>query len=532
LALIGAITIQKGVAMGTRTWNKDRATKRIDAKLDALPLKDIEIKEYVRDTSLSGISNTTAYRVDGVHIYADILNLKDMLNVTDVEGETCHKQTLRFLNMHYRAVHRIIGRVDSILVDFHNQRLHSVFAKPYDDEAKRVHRAIATGQLIIDVLARTGEDANHPAAKVRIGVDTGKALAVNNGRRGHREPLFLGEPANHAAKRAGGGSVTGIYLTNNARKAIGLADVTNIDTTPLTAAEIEASQKIAELDVTVEQIVDEWAEDLKNNPIGDFGFSGHTPPFTTLDIEELSVKNSRRQEAATVYGDLDGFTAYVGNNIATDDGAKHVVRALHVLRAELDAVLHEDFQGRKVRFIGDCIHGLLVEGTAQTTDTHETISNMTLCAGAMRSSFDLALKRLKDKGTDASSLGLAIGFEYGPMNVTRLGMKGELIRCSVSRGVLAAESEQSRCTGKQTAIGKVAYSKCTHGVHAIFGDTRVRSGLDYDTAVSEMAAKDDKTARAAKAMAASTLLKPASAAAAPLTFPNRPTGPAKPGGFA
>lgn len=524
--------IQKGVAMGTRTWNKDRATKRVDAKIDALPLKDIEIKEYVRDTKLAGIANTMAYRVDGVHIYADILNLRDMLNVTDVEGETCHKQTLRFLNMHYRAVHRIIGRVDSILVDFHNQRLHSVFAKPYDDEAKRVHRAVATGQLITDVLARTGEDANHPAAKVRIGIDSGKALAVNNGRRGHREPLFLGEPANYAAKRAGGGSATGIYLTNKARKVIGLAEVTNVDATPLTATEIETSQNAANLGVTVDQIVNEWADDLKNNPIGNFEFTGHTPPFATLDVEGLSVKNSRRQDAATVYGDLDGFTAYVGNNIGTNDGAKHVVRTLHVLRAELDAVLHEDFQGRKVRFIGDCIHGLLVEGTAQSTDVHETISNMALCAGAMRSSFDLALKRLKDKGTDASSLGLAIGFEYGPMTVTRLGMKGELIRCSVSRGVLAAEHEQHRCTGKQTAIGKVAYNKCTHGVHAIFGDSRIRSNLDYDTAVSEMAAKDDKTARAAKAMAVSTLLKPASAAAAPLTFPDRATGPAKPGGFA
>jgi class 3 adenylate cyclase len=530
--LVSAKVIQKGIAVGTRTWNKDRATKRIDAKIDALPVKDIEIKEYVRDMSLSGLANTTAYRVDGVHLYADILNLEDMLNVTNVEGETCHKQTLRFLNLHYRAVYRIIGRVDSILVDFHNQRLHSVFAKPYDDEAKRVHRTVATGQLIIDVLAQTGEDADHPAAKVRIGIDTGKALAVNNGRRGHREPLFLGEPANYAAKRAGGGSAVGIYLTNKARKAIGLSEVTNVDTAPLTASEIEASQKKANLDVTVDQIVKEWAEDLKNSPIGAFEFTGHTPPYSTLDIEELSAKNSRRQDAATVYGDIDGFTAYVGSNIGTDAGAKHVVRTLHVLRAELDAVLHEDFKGRKVRFIGDCVHGLLVEGTAQTTDVEETISNMTLCAGGMRSSFDLALKRLKDKGTDATSLGLAIGFEYGPMTVTRLGMKGELIRCSVSRGVIAAESEQHRCSGKQTAIGKVAYGKSTHGVHAIFGDMRIRSGLDYDTAVDEMAGKNDKTARAAKAMTATSLLKPASAAAAPLSFPDRPTGPAKPGGFA
>ena len=78
------------------TWNKDRATKRIDAKINALPLKDIEIKNYVRDIDLSNLSSTVAYLVDGVHLYADILNLNDMLHVTDVEGETCHKRTLRF----------------------------------------------------------------------------------------------------------------------------------------------------------------------------------------------------------------------------------------------------------------------------------------------------------------------------------------------------------------------------------------------------------------------------------------------------
>jgi class 3 adenylate cyclase len=518
--------------MGTRTWNKDRAVKRIDAKIKSLPLKDIEIKDYVRETDLTGLSGNTAYRVDGVHLYADILNLIDMLHVTDIEGEICHKRTLRFLNLHYRAVHRIIGRVDAILVDFHNQRLHSVFAKPYAEEAKRVHRAVATGQLIIDVLARTGEDADHPAAKVRIGIDSGTALAVNNGRRGHREPLFLGEPANHAAKRAAGGDANGIILTNKARKAIGLKEAADPDSAPLTAIEIETSQKEADLGVTADQIVKEWHEDLKNSPIGAFQFAGHTPPYSTLDIEVLSSTNSRRQDAATVYGDIDGFTDYVGRNVATDEGAKHVVRTLHVLRSELDAVLHEDFKGRKVRFIGDCVHGLIVEGTAQTTETEETISNMTLCAGGMRSSFDLALNRLKAAGTEASGLGLAVGFEFGPMNVTRLGMKGELIRCSASRGIIAAESEQSRCTGTESAIGANAYNKGSEAVRSIFGATRKRAGLDYDTAVEEMSSKNDKAARAAKAFAASSLLKPATAAAAPLTFPNRPTGPAKPGGFA
>ena len=154
-----------------------------------MPLKDIEIKEFVRDTDLTNLPGNVAYRLDGAHLYADILNVSDMLHVTDIEGEICHRRTLRFLNLHYRAVYRILQRAEAIFVDFHNQRLHSVVAKPYDSEVKRVQRAVAIGQLIIDVLAQTGEDADHPAAKVRVGIDTGMALAVNNGRRGHREPL-------------------------------------------------------------------------------------------------------------------------------------------------------------------------------------------------------------------------------------------------------------------------------------------------------------------------------------------------------
>jgi class 3 adenylate cyclase len=491
--------------MPTKNWSRSRAKERIAATIATLPLEDITIKEYVRQTSLADLPRHVAYRVDGVHLYADILNLDDMLHVTEVEGEMCHRRTLRFLNLHYRAVHRILERVEAIRVDFHNQRLHAVVAKPYDGEAARVHRAVALGQLIMDVLRQTGEDADHPAADIRIGIDTGKALAVNNGRRGHREPLFLGEPANYAAKRASGGAATGVFLTNRARAAIGLKAVADVDAIALTKTEIEASQQQAKLGVDAGAVVKEWKEDLANNPIGTFVFSGHTPPFSTLDIETLSVKNSRRQDAATVYADLDGFTAYVGQNIASDNSAKHVVRALHVLRSELNSVLHEDFAGRKVRFIGDCVHGLAAEGTAQTTDAQITVSDMTLCAGAMRSSFKLVIERLAAHGTDASSLGLAIGFEYGPITVTRLGMKGDLVRCSVSRCVLVAEDEQRGCSGRDTAIGQKAFNEGSAAIRALFTSDRKIANLDYDAAVEALAAAGDKTAKALQRDALKTL---------------------------
>lgn len=104
--------------------------------------------------------------------------------------------------------------------------------------------------MIIDVLAETGDDDEQiPAAKVRIGIDTGLALAVNNGRSGYREPLFLGDPANHAAKLASNNKARGIYLTNNARKAIGLAESDEPEKSALTAIEIKACQDAAKLDV-------------------------------------------------------------------------------------------------------------------------------------------------------------------------------------------------------------------------------------------------------------------------------------------
>ena len=42
----------------------------------------------------------------------------------------------------------VLDPVDAMFVDFHNQRLHSVVAKPYDSESDRVHRAVAMGRIV------------------------------------------------------------------------------------------------------------------------------------------------------------------------------------------------------------------------------------------------------------------------------------------------------------------------------------------------------------------------------------------------
>ncbi|WP_332714050.1 adenylate/guanylate cyclase domain-containing protein [Pelagibacterium mangrovi] len=483
-------------------WKYDRAKKAIDKRIE--DVSDVVIVDYTRDMSLDSIPTNKAYRMDAVHLYADITNLDDILENTGHEGERCHKRTLRFLNQHYRAADRILSRCNARRVDFHNQRLHSVISKPYgeDSETDRINRAVAIAQLIIDVLAETGnDDKSIPNAQVRVGIDTGRALVVNNGRSGNREPLFLGKPANCAAKFASSGGGVGIYLTNDARRAIGLEELAEDKdrTTKLTRAEVEQCQSDADLGVTKETIVQEWRDDLEKHPIGKFEFTRSTPPLKNLDILALSPSNSRRMELVSVYADIDEFTQYVDDHI--DDDPEDVVRCLHVIRSELDRVISSDFDGRRIRFVGDCIHGLLLEGTSQTTDGEKTISTATLCAGALRSSFNLALERLEANGVDIDDLGLAIGFDFGPTPISRLGMRGDKVRCSISRGVLSSEDEQKRCNGNQTAIGETAYDEGTSAVRSLFGAGRRLSNLTYDIALDSLIADGDKTAKAAASTA-------------------------------
>lgn len=514
-----------------KNWDETRAETHIKARI--ADVDDVKIVEYTRDAKLSNIAKDRAYLVHGTHIYADILNVPEMLAITQVEGETCHRRTLRFLNLHYRAVDRILSSADARFVDFHGQRLHGLVAKPYDSqdgaERARVERAVAIGDLIVRTLAEIGDDDEHiPAADVRVGIDTGNALAVNNGRVGGREPLFLGQPANYAAKLSGGGAKTGVFLTNEARAVIGLAEVTNTKTAALTRSEIDACVEAAELGLTVDDVVKDWRNDMETSPIGAFSFTAHTPPLRTLDISALTPANSRRQEAVSIYADIDGFTDYVARHI--HDSPEDVVKALHVIRAELDRVLTTEFNGRRVRFIGDCIHGLLAEGTAAQTDAAATVETATLCAGGLRSSFAKCLEMLEEDGVDVEGLDLAIGYEFGPTTVTRLGMKGRRVRCSISRSVLASEDEQKRCAAEETAIGQIAYSHASDALRALFDGERLADGLDY-AAVAD--ALEGVKASAAKTEA--RLLRPATpatTAAAPIGFPSIAATPAKPAGFA
>ena len=432
-----------------------------------------------------------AYSMNAVHLYVDILNLKGILTTANgTESSTTHKRAIRFFDSHVRAIKFILDRTDSIFVDFHNQRLHAVIAKPYGDESEkdRIDKAIAIADLIIESVKQKREvdgDESIEAADIRIGIDTGLALAVNNGRRSNREPLFLGDPANHAAKHACGSNV-GIYLTANARNVIGLSLDETKDTkkVKLKSDEIETSKNAADLDLTCDDVM----KDLKNNDkkLNDFSFSRTTPPLKDLDFDDLYYKSAKHQEIVSIYADIDGFTNFVSANINSEEGKKDIVRALHVLRSEMDATLSNDYKGRRVRFIGDCLHGLICEGSHVETKKDKSVDVATEAVAGIRSSFNMCLDKLNESfaidGID--DLGLAIGYEIGDVSLTRVGKivgdQDDTSRYAIGISTIESEEAQKVCKGNATKIGTDAYDNLSDKYKGLFTN-QVAADLTYES---------------------------------------------------
>jgi class 3 adenylate cyclase len=233
-----------------------------------------------------------------------------------------------------------------------------------------------------------------------------------------------------------------------------------------------------------------WREDLRTNESASidpdaFQFHHHTPPLRSIDYASLSPSRSIRMPLVSMIADLDRYTAYIDRCMATGRIGE-AVRLLHILRSEFNAVLQQDFDGRKVRFIGDSIHGVLAEGTSRETDEAATITLAARCAGALRSSFKLCQELLPE----ALQLGLAIGFECGPTPISRIGIRGDrAVRTATSRTVRASERCQRACNGEQTMIGDAAHAKATPAIRRLFGPTQIANDLTYDDVATQSDAK-------------------------------------------
>jgi class 3 adenylate cyclase len=425
------------------------------------------------------VSPNEAVLVEGAHVYVQLVDFDNAMMEQGRETEASHQRALNMLHLHYGICDRVAANFEAQRVDYHGGRMHAVIVSPSGSQSarQRAQRAVAFANAITAATEEAGRIAANASYKtgVRVGIDSGPSVAVNSGRAGEPEPLFLGNPANYAAKLADGDQA-GIYVSDNIRRELGqslcrgglaaerLSMFSLGGQNPFDLSQATISRAIAEVAPTV------------------FNFHRHSPPLKSIDFKLLSPSNSIRMGLISLFADIDGFTKYVADCIAGNSVAEMVAN-LHVFRSEMAATLKEDFDGRKVRFVGDCLHGLVAEGT--TIETHEsnTVSRAVEAAGGLRSSFELCRELLPS----VQQLGLAIGIELGATPITRIGIRGDRsVRCSVSKAVSTSETLQKHGNGFQTRLGVHALTVAPAAVKRLFDDSGSAENLDYNSVAAHL----------------------------------------------
>jgi class 3 adenylate cyclase len=500
------------------SWSHERSRERITKLMGTVPAYRIDVKTFdggfLRDAHarmemagmrpgsagapIFSVSPNEAVVTDAVHVYVQLIDYGDAVQGGDRETEAGHRRLLQFLHLHYSASDSVVDEFGAQRVDYHGPRLHAVVPTPAGDamERQRIVRALALASTLKAVIEEADARFGRPGlrTRVRIGIDTGKAVAINSGRGSEPEPLFLGNPANYAAKLAEGDE-PGIFLSDRVRAVLGkgmlgslyheraaalsahdqMSYIQEIRGAPAGLSDAGLPRRMVEIAFARMSANDSLRATLASEAV--FDFHHHTPPLRTIAFKELMPSRSIRMPLVSIFADIDGFTAYVDRSIRMGQ-VREMVANLHVIRGELANVLKADFDGRKVRFIGDCVHGLLAEGTRYETDASTSVTTAVRCAGGLRSSFELCQSMLPGIG----ELGLAIGLEFGTTPITRLGLRGERsVRCASSKAVSASEDLQSRCEGHQTAIGDRAFAVASARVRQLFRNG-IADGLDFDVA--------------------------------------------------
>lgn len=460
------------------SWNENTSRQRVRAFMREAPEIKGALPDYAggdlrakqrslralganeSNTTLDRLAQDTAIVVDGVHVYVRLLGFDELLSEQARETEASHRRALQSLHFYYVMLDRIVREGGGVRVDFHSARMHFVVAEPVGRAyaAERVEIALQIAEALGVAASQAPSQLGYGAVTVplRVGVDEGPCIAIANDSGHELDPVFLGSPANYAAKLAEGPEA-GIFVSPAVRKLLGmmplalLADAHNSSV----PAQIR-SRIISGATGLATRATDRLLEQKKQNP-GEiapphFVFRSFAPPLAQIKFAELMPSNSIRIDAAALFADLDRFTAYVDQALKAGAG-REVVRTMFVIREEQRAVLKQDFRSKRLRFVGDCVIGLHAEGTAQAIDAAKTVETAVTCAAALHNSLDVC----REEMPAAEPLGLQVGVAFGPTPITRLGIRGDMsVRCAASRAVVDAEKMQGRAARGETVVSEAA----------------------------------------------------------------------------
>jgi class 3 adenylate cyclase len=444
------------------SWDEQRARERV-AEHDFNDL-EVNVSDLSREMDFHNLGTKDVRRVQGTHLYADVSNFHDA--VADAKGDSSKlKKLLRAASILRRMQAEFLKDYDSQEIQLQGARLHCLVYKPYDDEATRAKQsvllAISLNSYLYDVFNSVFQEVRDFAGA--IGIAAGKSLVANIGFRGERELISLGTCANLGAKVLDGfntititDTVYGLLpamLQKHFKRAEIIAGVLTYRTTGLRwSSQPELAQEFA-VDFDAEKLTKRTEEYRDALPLADMDISDAE---VLIDVEKLSERNSKKTSAVALYADLDGFTKYV-QQAEKDEEVVSLVRTLHMIRAELHAVISSDYPGLVLQHQGDRTFAIV---HLPAGDQFEKRCNKGIdIASAIQSSMEHVLnERLGDR----KNIHVAIGLAIGTVIVSRLGKKGAREVVCFGPSVTTAEALQLRSVGRDIRLTQKLYDTITN----------------------------------------------------------------------
>lgn len=444
------------------SWDYERSLKRAWAKYEETDGTVVTL--VTKKTDFDNISLKEPRRVRAAHFYVDVANFTALLGDDTEAG--FDEDMLRRLHLYAREVTRVVENdLDATKVHFQGAKLHALAYRPVNDDAEMVAKAVlaaaavrATATVFNDVFGLSGTDAWQTAG----GVDFGDAVATKNGTGGDRELLFLGHPANMAAKIIRRGLRLADEVVELLPGTFGdyLARASD-DTCRCFAPSVGALEKLiadhgyswtqAQTRTRLEQAAEDY-------PPGTPTVSGVAD---TIDKDKLGLSNTKRVDGVSLFADVDGFTRYVDEAATVDEDLVEAVRAYHVIRSEMRATAVEDYRALRIQYQGDRMQAL---GYLPLGDETAAAVRAVRIAAALTSAVTYVLPQV----IGPAARPLAIGLAAGSTLVSKLGEHGNRDVVCLAPATVEAARIQVGLDGNQIGLDAELYERLPEWLQQAF----------------------------------------------------------------
>ncbi len=442
------------------SWSLEKSSSRLRDEWKRIEQAGITVTRLKREMNLTSLPLTAARLVTGVHLYADIRNLDDLI-LDPMQRRDDYRRVYRTLHLAQVELRRIIQSVfDGDKIQVQGPKFHGLLFRPYNDPETMARDALLAGLAIHAALTEAFSNVfeRYPELVPTIGMDFGDCLVANIGVRGDRELISIGTPANNAAKimRGGDHAITVgkdlYYHLDEEQQQWFFKCGNNYRLKCADIDDVEELVREAGFNWTIASSVKNFQEAKENLPLDSIAIE---EAREQINVERLSPTRAKRIPAASVFVDIDGYTKIVDDLGGDTDELARAVQVLHLFRYELRHVTENDEGGIALQHQGDRLQAILHDPHLEDEDVMERA--VELCI-AYNSSVEEVINVNHDI---LGKLHVAVGCAFGKALVGKLGVKGDRDPVCIGDATIEAEQLQLAMPGNHLAITEEIHDAIT-----------------------------------------------------------------------